>query len=83
MNKLTMPCFLILLQQLFDDVDQALVGGFNKSISLGVIGSRVAQGDLIFMVEINRLLGYKSSSIICDYFPRTAKSGQYVGLKEF
>ena len=35
------------------------------------------------MVEINHSLGFEGSSIVCDYFPRTAKSGQYVGLKEF
>ena len=43
----------------------------------------MAQGDPIFMVEINHVFGFKGSSIVYDYFPRTAESGQYVSLKVF
>ena len=54
--------------------DQDFVRGFCKSITLRVIGSGVAKGDVVFVTEIYHFLGFKGSCIISNELSGASKS---------
>ena len=42
----------------------------------------MAQGNVVFMAEVDHLFGFEDSSVVNDDFLRAAKSGKDIALKE-
>ena len=71
-----MPVLFVFLQQFLYDIDEAFVGRFGQAIALRVVSCGVAQGNVVFMVEVDHIFGFEGSSVVSDDFLRATKSGK-------
>lgn len=72
------PILLIFWNNLLKNPEQNIVGGFNQSIPLWIVGSGMDKNNVALMKKNNHVHWFKSLGIFNDYFPWASKSSQNI-----